>query len=216
MMGEPGYYVSVNDRILRLRSGRLLHPLAIHGRTYEPHGVCSCWYSDDEGGSWQQAAARIDLPMRGAMEPACVELQDGRVLMVLRTQLGRLYQSISEDEGAHWCEARPMALVSTEAPAAIKRIPETSDLLVVWNRNYEPAERHMGRRNPLSTAMSRDEGETWEDTGDLESSEGFNSSYPSVFFGGEEAFFVYYHENRETGYTSLKLKILPLSWFTSS
>ena len=34
------------------------------------------------------------------MEPGLVELRDGRVLQIIRTQLGRIYRSFSGDGGS--------------------------------------------------------------------------------------------------------------------
>ncbi len=57
-------------------------------------------YSDDDGQTWHVCDEFIYLPMRGSMEPKIEELKDGRLLMVMRTQLGSVFQSFSEDGGA--------------------------------------------------------------------------------------------------------------------
>ena len=81
--------------------------------------------------------------------------------MVLRTPLGRFYQSWSDDNGATWSLPEPSSLASALAPGAIGKIPGTDDLLIVWNQ-CSPDETQRGmQRHRLSTAVSRDGGATW-------------------------------------------------------
>jgi hypothetical protein len=62
-----------------------------------------------------------------------------------------------------------MSLASPPAPLAIKRIPSTGDLLVVWQQvsNWEGM---IGLyRHRLSCAISKDDGVTWQNHRNLES-----------------------------------------------
>jgi hypothetical protein len=36
-----------------------------------------CYFSDDDGRTWQSSTEQMDLPGRGAEEPSVVELKDG-------------------------------------------------------------------------------------------------------------------------------------------
>lgn len=68
-------------------------------------------------------------------------------------------------------------------------------------------------RSPLTAAISRDEGEAWENIKDLEArSEDFAYAYDSVAFMGEEVVFTYYCHSVALGPDcwSLKVKIVPL------
>jgi len=38
----------------------------------------------------------------GCWEPACIELKDGRVMMLMRTGIGGQYKSLSNDGGETW------------------------------------------------------------------------------------------------------------------
>jgi hypothetical protein len=100
-----------------------------------------------------------------------------------------------------------MNLVSPSSPQTIKRIPKTDDLLILWNNTQRP------RRVPLTAAISRNEGETWENLKDVESDPTYQYAYPSITFIGDEALTTYYLYDERTGYLSLKLKILPIDWF---
>jgi sialidase-1 len=154
-----------NATVKRLASGRLLLPASVavpgdHG-PWGKYAATTLW-SDDDGRSWQASATRLTLPQRGAMEPHVEETGDGRVLMVMRNQLGRIYQADSRDGGASWSEPEPSPLTAPESCPELTRVPSTGDLLMIWNESYDPHFRsHYGKRSPLVAAISRDHGRTW-------------------------------------------------------
>ena len=95
-------------------------------------------------------------------EPSVAEVAPGRLLMVMRSTLGRLYQAWSTDNGDTWTRPQPMSLASTEAPAQIRKLP-TGHLLIVWNRKARGAEVNEGyNRTRLSSAVSRNGGSVWK------------------------------------------------------
>lgn len=162
-----------NATVKRLASGRLLLPVspAVPGE-HGPWGAyaVTVLFSDDDGLTWKEAANRVELPMRGAMEPHVEQTRDGRVLMVMRNQLGSLFMSESGDEGVTWSLPQTTGLRTPESCPELTRIPATGDLLMVWNNApYDPGFRsHYGKRSPLTAAVSRDEGRTWEHVRDIE------------------------------------------------
>lgn len=161
-----------NATVKRLTSGRLLLPAnpPAPGKAAEtgPYSA-TMLYSDDDGRSWQVSESRIELPKRGAMEPHVEQTADGRVLMVMRNQLGKLYFSESTDDGATWSAAFASSLTAPESCPELTRIPGTTDLLMIWNNSYDPLFRsHFGKRSPLTAAVSRDHGKTWQHVRDIE------------------------------------------------
>ena len=126
-------------------------------------------------------------------------------MMLMRTGLGRQYKSISKDGGESWSNPAPTPLVGTAAPVAITRIPTTGDLLAIWNHN--PGAK---KRNPLTAALSKDEGRTWERFRNLENSPDDACAYPAVTWIGNRALVTYFNYK---GGLSLQLKILPAGWF---
>ena len=212
-----GYYVMNNARVVRLASGRLLAPMARCDDATGPvdgsgHLRASCCSSDDNGQTWQAPQAWLDLPKRGAMEPGVAERSDGSVLMILRTQLGRIYKAISTDSGGTWGRLQMTAELSPEAPATVARIPGNGDLLLVWNDNYDRGQDHGGTRCPLRSAISRDGGGIFYRYRTLEGAVTRNYAYTSISFVGDEALLTYYEQERR-GRISLKLAAVPLSWF---
>ncbi len=161
-----------NGTIKRLRSGRLLLPASppSPGAPAEtgPYSATTL-FSDDDGLTWQVSSTRIALPKRGAMEPHVEQTADGRILMVMRNQLGKLYFAESLDEGMTWSEPWESDLLTPESCPELTKIPGSQDLLLIWNQSFDPAFRsHYGKRSPLSSAISKDHGKTWENIRNVE------------------------------------------------
>jgi len=62
-------------------------------------GVITLW-SDDGGQHWQRSAERLDIEVDpdqvtryGAVEPVTIELEDGRVWMLIRTNKGHVFET---------------------------------------------------------------------------------------------------------------------------
>ncbi|MDF2715245.1 MAG: hypothetical protein K0R28_2170 [Paenibacillus sp.] len=153
-----------------LGSGRLLLPFHFGtGHQGSQHNTIGCFLSDDEGVSWRRANAAIDLPMRGAMEASVAELDNGMLVMSIRTQLGAVFLSCSEDFGETWTLPQTSGLRAPESCTCLRRIPSTGDLVLFYNgSDYNPARHHYGLRTPLTAALSRDGGSTWRKIGDIE------------------------------------------------
>ncbi len=209
-----GYHVMNNDRITQLKTGRLLAPVAFTNDVKkENHFVSFCFISDDEGRTWRRGQGHVDAPKRDAMEPEVVELQNGNVLMIMRTQLGQIATSTSSDGGETWGERGRLSVQAPEAPATLRRIPATGDLLLIWNNTFTAGAGHGGRRTPLTVAVSSDEGKTWRNVRDLESDSQLTYSYPSLTFVGSRAVMSYWQSGPQAGQLSTRFRSLPVSWF---
>jgi len=92
--------------LLRPPSGRILAPVAVmepRGQQAPYHCRSTCFFSDDEGQSWKRSQTTLDLDaVDGLQEPAVVELNDGALMMFMRTSLGHQYRSVSRDQGQTW------------------------------------------------------------------------------------------------------------------
>jgi sialidase-1 len=183
-----GYYVVNNDRVIQLKNGRLVVPAARHnvaGGKWTARGVALCFLSDDGGKTWHKSRSELEAPKTsksGLQEPGVVELKDGKILMVSRTDQGSQFSAYSEDGGETWSSAQPTGLKSPVSPASIKRIPKTGDLLVVWNDHSKVDKTLLGKRTPFNVAISRDEGKTWEKTKTLEDDPGGWYCYTAIAF----------------------------------
>ena len=78
----------------------------------------------------------------------------------------------------------------------------------------KPSDNFGGPRNPLTCAVSRDEGRTWEHIQNIEDREGYDNAYPNVFFLDDEALVTYYWKSESSAHVrNLHLKIFPTQWF---
>lgn len=198
-ISEPGWYCNNADRAVRLKSGRVLLPAHgpfadnyIGGQPYRGGRTklhSFVFYSDDGFRTWRRSTDSMTAPGRGCHEPSIVELRDGRLFCLMRNTNQVQYGSFSEDGGDHWTTPAPTVLSSPESPALVKRIPMTGDLLVLWNN---VASKSNWPRTPLSSAISTDEGQTWQHVNDIDNRTDYDAAYPSVTFVGEEALVAYY------------------------
>jgi hypothetical protein len=211
---QVGYYVLNNDRAVQLKSGRLVLPVALHNTAAyaQPDwaGILMCYYSDDGGRTWRrsrdQLTAHNDAGRRiTTQEPGVVELRDGRLMLFSRTTAGSQYVSYSRDGGQRWSPLQPSNIVSPCSPAQIKRIPQTGDLLLVWNNHAGVDAAHKGKRTPLNVAISRDEGRTWEHVKTLEDDPNGWYCYPAVTVAGDHVLI---------GHCSGSTKLVPHLSFT--
>lgn len=204
---QVAYYVMNNDRAVQLSTGRIVLPLALHegpDGSFVPRGRALCYLSDDRGRSWRRSKSVLELAAapdsrNGLQEPGVVELKDGSLLMFCRTDQGCQYFSRSRDGGDTWSAVEPSELRSPVSPASIKRIPSTGDLMVVWNDHRHVGRELEGKRTPLSVAVSRDEGRTWQQSKPLETDPGGWYCYTAIEFVGPRAVLAHCAGQRATG-----------------
>jgi len=158
---------------------------AVEGHGHAPEmGMTLVYRSDDDGATWQKHPGGLmgwfdsegvvngNGGQTGCYEPTLAETRDGHVLLLMRSTVGRLVQSVSIDEGEHWTAVKPSDLPSSESPGVLVSVPETDDLLIIWNQVSREEIRRGYRRGRLSSAISRDGGHSWEQFKTLEVSEG--------------------------------------------
>ena len=131
--------------------------------------LCTVFYSDDDGASWSESADTVFVceQDRGAyasfVEAPCVtETTDGRLLMFMRTEMQRIAQSYSNDGGVHWQQGIFNNLLSSRSEIWIDRLPDTGDLLCVWNQVSAEETLSGFYRSRLSAAVSEDCGASWQ------------------------------------------------------
>jgi sialidase-1 len=209
-----------------LSTGRILLPVERQvGNVWSPtdHEVVGAAWSDDGGHTWRHSEHWADVPLRGAMEAHVEELKDGRILMVMRTQLGSVFQAHSADGGETWSLPQTTGLRAPESCPDLARLPRTGDLMIVWNNApYDPGfASHYGKRSPLTVAISSDESLTWTHVKNVEDDPGWAYSNPGCTFtrGGQCLLnywaVAYTPDWLMSGPIDLKLAILDLDWLYS-
>ena len=156
-------------------------PKMLHGRLYNNQfvnngghyfdpafGAPYVLYSDDDGRTWKRNKdGELTVLMDWnamfsiANEGSVTEVAPGRLLLMMRTQLGRLFQAWSNDNGETWTKPQPTILASSTCPCQIRTLPN-GHLLCVWNQENEDEVRRGYNRTRVSTAISRDGGRVWE------------------------------------------------------
>jgi sialidase-1 len=207
---RQSFWVMNNDRLVQLKSGRLLAPCQrLDNWPMVRHSLTQVLYSDDAGKTWK-GSELVDIRANrdGADEPGVVELNDGRILMYFRTGLGRIYQSFSSDAGATWSTPEATTVAAPMSPSVIKRLPSTGHLLMIWNHAL-PRDGYADRF-PLTAAISKDEARTWQ-IRDLDTDVRFTFGYPSITVDKDRVLVTYWAAHG--WWYSLKLKSLPVSWF---
>ncbi len=171
----PGYHVTNNDRVIQLRSGRLVVPSGQHraiGETgrrtrLDRRSIMVFYLSDDLGQTWHESKSWWGFPGNAEnclQEPGVVERLDGSLYAWCRTSAGCQYELASNDGGDTWSEPRPSRFKAPCSPMSIKRIPGTSSLLAVWNdhsQRQDGEDKTSWGRTPLAVAISPDDGATW-------------------------------------------------------
>ena len=171
---------------------------------YDPHfGASYVFYSDDDGKTWDMnrdgelfLILESNGHMEPAMEPSVTEVTPGKLLMIMRTRVGRYYQSWSNNNGETWSRPQPTHLSGTEVPAQVRTFKKTGHLLCVFSQQSEEEVRKGFIRSRLSSAISRAGGRLWESFQNIESihEETHVEPGPIHFFRPEGAYMM-----RETG-----------------
>ncbi len=211
---QKSFWVMNNDRLVQLRSGRLLAPCQrLDNWPKVRHSLTQVLYSDNNGRTWK-GSDLVDIRDNndGADEPGVVELANGRILMYFRTDLGAIYQCFSSDGGITWSTPQATALAAPVSPSVIKRIPSTGDLLVIWNHTLPHRRGGHTDRFPLTAAISRNSGASWERIQDLDTDVRFTYGYPSLTFVKDRVIVTYWAARDWPWWVSLKLKSVPVTW----
>ncbi len=142
------------------------------------HHTVLTYTSKDEGKTWKRSNV-IDLggigDHSGVTESTIVQLNDGRIWQLMRTNWGTFWEAISDDEGISWKGVKTTGVTASSAPGQLKRLG-SGRLVLIWNRRF-PEGKHTypfrggdnqfsevaasNHREELSIAFSDNDGKTW-------------------------------------------------------
>ena len=142
------------------------------------HHAVVTYTSSDDGLQWTRGQI-VDLggigDHDGTIESTLEERRDGSLYMLLRTNWGYFWETISEDKGLTWKSFRSTSIDASSSPGILKRL-SSGRLVLVWNRYYPQGKnsyRLVGgdrnfsafpvslHREELSMMISEDDGRTW-------------------------------------------------------
>lgn len=199
-INEQGYFVVNNNRVIQLKNGRLLIPVSKHkvkeGREWDKDselGRIITYYSDDNGINWIKGGEVPNPENVIHQEPGIVELNNGNVLMVIRTDRNAQYKSNSKDNGLSWSPSAMSNIQSPLSPASIvQNTHYKRGLVLVWNNNNGNDPVTKGKRTPLSIAVSRNNGNTWKKIKTLETNNNGSYCYTAIHFTNNAILLAYF------------------------
>ena len=211
---QEGFFVVNNDRVVRLSSGRLIIPAAVHRKGYQetPDEVGDGYFdsraenmffiSDDDGRVWRAAWDKCVLSapgccQSGLQEPGVIELLPGVLWGWARTDLGRQYEMFSFNGGENWTSPQPARFTSPNSPLSMKRGGD-GKLYAVWN----PVPLYIGRsdkvngvwnggRAPMVIASSADNGTNFSEPVAFETDEECGYCYCALHFTEDSLLMAY-------------------------
>ena len=170
-------WTGAEREILQTRSGRVVFSSMKMRHNPGRHTVLT-YCSDDQGQTWK-ASNVIDLGGAGnhdgVTEATLVELKNGRLLKLIRTNWGRFWIAESADEGLTWQTLGPSDIPASASPGQLRRL-QSGRIVLVWNREFPEGlntfplsggDRDWSAtpasvfRGELSMAFSDDECKTW-------------------------------------------------------
>lgn len=131
--------------------------------TYMGRFSSTATYSDDNGQTWHTSPDVLSEPTPnlyadGGIEPIVLQMKDGRVRMLIRTQDNRFFESLSDD-GSRWSHPLPTSILSSDSPCSLTRLHD-GRVVMLWN-NTQRFPYANGGRAVLHGAISDDDGRTW-------------------------------------------------------
>ncbi len=228
----PGYFVVNNDRVVQLKSGRLIVPAAYHRRkgedtrdmkNFDARATAIYFISDDTGETWRESKSLWTLPVAsisGLQEPGIIELNDERLFSWARTDQGCQYGMWSFDDGDTWSPPLPTQFRSPRSPLSMKRIIINNHLLAIWNDHsgrftLYPTQPSTAKRTPLVSAISENEGKTWKHFKQIESNPDEGYCYTAIHFVDDFVLLAYCAGGAETKgcLNRLRIRKIKLDWF---
>lgn len=201
----------VKNKCLRLSSGRVLAPAS----TEHTGWICFVDISDDDGMTWRKSKrikteycpplmnslnghSKNKIPM---IQPTLWESEPGKVHMLTRTAVGRIYRSDSEDYGETWCEAYPTDLPNNNSGIDLVKVPDGRIYLL-----SNPVSENWGERSPLTLSLSKDNGKTFDTVLTLEEEKKDSEfSYPAIVYKDGILYISYTWERENVAYWEIKI-----------
>jgi len=199
--------------------------LSGYEKDYQWNARCGLFFSKDGGTTWQlsphdttftpscfvpplfksplqdqdKLAYHIKNRKGVFQEPGVQELSDGSLMLYMRSTF-YIYRCFAKHVEAPWGPCTPIPDLNVCCgPQTIKQLPHSTHLIMLYNdRGTLPwGDPEFNWRTPLSVALSRDDGKTWNRLGTLED-HSKNYCYASLLFFEERFIASYYQSGLST------------------
>ncbi len=192
---------------IELRDGTLLFPFSWGTESGDEYWCSSVLISTNRGQSWQ-VGGTIDFTIpqgNGCDEPTIVERLDGSIYCLVRTNLGKLYYSVSNNHGLSWSIPAQTSLVSPNINASLLRLSFVPNRVIVcWNNS--PTNRY-----PLVMAESNNDCIAWASPVTV-ASVSYNSCMPNmVWLPAQSSILVAWWDNPAEGIDRMRAAKMPIA-----
>lgn len=178
--GDEGGRGPVKNKPIRCSDGKILAPASIE------QGPWRCFMDvSPDGHYWEKKSVPVRSENVNMIQPSLWESPEGNIHALMRTNVGFIYRTDSEDFGETWCPAYPIDMPNNNSGLDCV-LMENGILALVCN----PVEKNWGPRSPLTLFLSEDNGATFRKLLDLESESG-EYSYPAVIADGNVLIITY-------------------------
>jgi predicted neuraminidase len=173
------------NKPLVLKTGDILLPIYNETMFYSQFLI-----STDGGAKWEWSA-----PLRapgGIIQPSAVQISDGSLLTVMRTGSGNglAWWARSKSDGRKWTKPFTTDTKNPQSAADMVKLPN-GHLALVYNDSSK-------ERNPLTVAISTDDGKTWSIKRDIENAPNGSFGYPAVIATADGMMHVTYSYSRDS------------------
>jgi predicted neuraminidase len=201
--GDRGGRGPVRNKPLLLADGTWLAPAS-----NEKEGVWNAFFdrSEDGGKTWTSTSFvpvdRATIVEEGVIQPALWESSPGNVHALLRSSTGVICRTDSKDNGNTWSPVYKTTLPNPNSGIDLTKLDDGTLVLA-----YNPDDKNWGERQPISLAISNDNGETWATSIDVETGkEGDEFSYPSIIHFGDSVALTYTWKRQSVAFVVVKVE----------
>ncbi|MCB9767619.1 MAG: exo-alpha-sialidase [Candidatus Omnitrophica bacterium] len=165
------------------------------------HGSSVLIASDENATDLKEYGAIDNRPL-GLLEPTCIQLKDGRIVMLMRAEFGGfLWRAESSDNGRTWSEAWRTDIPNPTSLASLIRLEDGR--IALLHNAVGGVVGARGPRDPLSIWISEDEMESWSIKADV--IHGGYLAYPNPKILDGELVFAYDHNRRQIRFVEVSI-----------
>lgn len=190
----PGYCGALVDMI-QTSTGNIVVPVQEFDVNTNRH-ITRAYVSSDDGKTWERGNT-LDIGGRGnhdgAFEPTLAEVDGGKLVMLMRTNLDYLWKATSDLEGRYWRETSPSQFDASSSPAFMLKL-KSGRVALVWNRVHPEGKtsyrRRVGKwsevpvswhREEVSLSIGNSSGTEWTEPVVIAKKPGLWMAYPYLF-----------------------------------
>ncbi len=150
--------------------------------------------SENGGSNWNLHG---DTTAVGVIQPNIVELDDGTLMMLSRSKMGKMYISHSFNHGFSWTSSVPTNIPNPNSGTDLVKYKKT--LILAYNHSTVA-------RNRLDLAFSYNNGLSWTNPVNLLSEAVGEYSYPCILIHDDELHVFFTYNRMNIAHESLKLE----------